>query len=737
MPIQRIFVIDPGLFHVSLLAVAAVISGGLAGYAWRYRDQPGAVPFSGAMVGVAFWSATDVFALTQTGAGHLFWERVQWAAIAVVPLLFFLFIAAFTGHEFVLSRRLLPLFFVIPVASVVLVWTNPSHLLMWTGPERISTGGVVTLTQSFGPWFWVYFVYAYTLLIIGFVLLLRLVVVSDYLYFDQTVLIVFGILAPLVGNALSVFELAPLPGLDLTPHAFTITGLAFGNAIFRYRLFDLLPATRQLGRQAALSALDDGVVIVGDEQEVLFLNGAAADIFDRDPDEAFGKPLETLLSTDELDFASEDALAELVIADRTYEVTTAPITDQHERLIGHTILLHDVTTRERREQTLRRQRDQLTHLEQINRVIRSVNRALVGATTRDEIARAVCETLASAGPYEAVWFGSGATAGSELVGMTAADEEPRRLDSTEALPDHVTAFSSDVQGSAPVAAEDSRPLERTDGGDWLTVPLVHRRTVYGAIVLQSGRDAGFIERELDILTELGETIGHAIHAVEQRQLLVSDAVVAFELRSTDPDALLVRLSEQVGTCTLDGLVPGEEGGLLIYVTVADATTEEVTAVAADSSGVSDVRPIDENGSATVEISLTRGSLCCPLLEYGANVKSAEAAEGECRVVAEISSESAVRTVVERVTEPYPGTELYSKRELAAGDGETPLPPDAELEALTDRQREVLEAAYRAGYFEWPRDSTAEELADSLDITSATLHGHLRKAEATLVDTFFD
>ncbi|MFC7027627.1 helix-turn-helix domain-containing protein [Halomicroarcula sp. GCM10025710] len=47
--------------------------------------------------------------------------------------------------------------------------------------------------------------------------------------------------------------------------------------------------------------------------------------------------------------------------------------------------------------------------------------------------------------------------------------------------------------------------------------------------------------------------------------------------------------------------------------------------------------------------------------------------------------------------------------------------------MTDRQAEILRAAYLAGYYAWPRDTTAEELAESLDISSPTLHQHLRRA----------
>ncbi|MEF8778108.1 MAG: helix-turn-helix domain-containing protein, partial [Natronomonas sp.] len=46
-------------------------------------------------------------------------------------------------------------------------------------------------------------------------------------------------------------------------------------------------------------------------------------------------------------------------------------------------------------------------------------------------------------------------------------------------------------------------------------------------------------------------------------------------------------------------------------------------------------------------------------------------------------------------------------------------------------------AYFAGYFDWPRGSTAEEGADSMGVSSPTLHNHLRKAERKLLSSFFD
>jgi predicted DNA binding protein len=55
--------------------------------------------------------------------------------------------------------------------------------------------------------------------------------------------------------------------------------------------------------------------------------------------------------------------------------------------------------------------------------------------------------------------------------------------------------------------------------------------------------------------------------------------------------------------------------------------------------------------------------------------------------------------------------------------------------LTDRQREVLEAAVREGYFSVPRDCTLAELADSLGVDKSTVSTTLRRGESRLVTSF--
>lgn len=57
--------------------------------------------------------------------------------------------------------------------------------------------------------------------------------------------------------------------------------------------------------------------------------------------------------------------------------------------------------------------------------------------------------------------------------------------------------------------------------------------------------------------------------------------------------------------------------------------------------------------------------------------------------------------------------------------------------LTDRQLEILETAYREGYFERPKRANASELAASLGISQSTFTEHLMAAQRKLLDDLLE
>jgi predicted DNA binding protein len=55
----------------------------------------------------------------------------------------------------------------------------------------------------------------------------------------------------------------------------------------------------------------------------------------------------------------------------------------------------------------------------------------------------------------------------------------------------------------------------------------------------------------------------------------------------------------------------------------------------------------------------------------------------------------------------------------------------QLDVLSPRQRDVFEYACQQGYYDWPRNVSATDLANDLDVSRATVTEHLRKAESRL------
>ena len=61
-----------------------------------------------------------------------------------------------------------------------------------------------------------------------------------------------------------------------------------------------------------------------------------------------------------------------------------------------------------------------------------------------------------------------------------------------------------------------------------------------------------------------------------------------------------------------------------------------------------------------------------------------------------------------------------------------LSPQSPLNALTDKQRQVVSAAYQGGYYDRPRRISSQALARSLGMSSSNLVTHRLKAEQRLL-----
>ncbi|SNZ13304.1 HTH DNA binding domain-containing protein [Natronoarchaeum philippinense] len=115
-------------------------------------------------------------------------------------------------------------------------------------------------------------------------------------------------------------------------------------------------------------------------------------------------------------------------------------------------------------------------------------------------------------------------------------------------------------------------------------------------------------------------------------------------------------------------------------------------------------------------------------EGGEGYLSAEIPAGEDagEIVGEFLDAHPDATLESKATQPHV-TPMFNQRQLRR-----------EIETrLTDRQQEVLTAAHESGYYEWPRETTAEELAEQHDISASALLKHLRAVERKFIAAFFE
>lgn len=718
--------VDPRIL-VGVLGLSAAVTAGMAGYAYRHRDNPGAVWLAGTLAATTVWTGTYAIGLvTHDSAWRPFWEHLQWFGTAALPVCFLLFALEYTGHDRVVNRRTTAGLFVVPAITVLFVWTNDLHALMWLENRVVVEGGLATMVATQGPWFWVALAYSYALVLIGGALLIRLLFVSEYLYAEQSLLFSLGIVVPLIGNAIAVFVPTAPPGFDLTPYGFAVWGITLFAIVYRGRLFALLPATRRLGQNAAIAQLDDGIVIVDAERTVVYLNEAAASIFDSERTTIIGESVESLIGTDALDFGAEDAMAEFERDDRRYEVRASPIEDRRGRSIGHALAVNDVTARHRRERRLEAQREELERVNQLNAAIRGINRAIVSATDREEIHETACERLAAGGLYDTACLADAPTVAGTADRWTVAG--------TTASPPEAVCCRSALEVSE---AGSTSVLEEENDESWTVVPITYRQTAYGVLCVRSDEGPPS-DREREVLCELGELLGHAIDAVERRQLTNADAVVEVTLESGDDGAALAAVSERADCrLRLEGLIPAVDGGAVAFLQVEDGRIDSARSELEERLD-GPVRAIrDDRDHCVLSCTVTDSSLLGALASGGANVTRTIADGGTAVYGAEVASDRAARRLLDRLGVAFPETRLEAKRQKDGPIEPMEVPEADPVAELTERQREVLEVALRAGYFDWPRGSTAEEVAESLGISSATLHGHLRKAERTLFDRLFE
>jgi len=336
--------------NMLLLVIAALISGVLAIYTWRNRKTAGATPFAVMMFILFEWGICYIFELAGTDMDtKKFWEFMKFIGVVATPVAWLVFAFEYTGRQAWLSTRRLVMLSVLPVATIIMLLTTSSHHLFRASYELSMEGGFLLLRTTDGPWFWIHAGYTYILIMTGLVLIIRALLRWPPQYRGQMILILLSTVTPLIANAVTIFQIIPVQ-IDLTPYAFTVTGVGMAYALFRHRLLDIAPIARDI----IIEGMKDGMIVSDANGRIVDINRAAQKMIGVGGNTQFiGRQLADVLSpwsqlVEKYRHARE-ADAEVQFGEgenlRWYESHLSTLFDENELMIGRIVTVRDITDR--------------------------------------------------------------------------------------------------------------------------------------------------------------------------------------------------------------------------------------------------------------------------------------------------------------------------------------------------------------------------------------------------------
>lgn len=226
--------------------------------------------FSLMMFSNSIWSIAYGLELASSSLSQIkLFINIEYLGIATLPLNWFLFCLHFCGKDCWYKKPLnLTLILIVPIITVLMVWTNQYHHLYYKSISVDTSGPFPMADIETGLWYQFFTVYFYLLLACGCYLILAKFRTSDPIYRKQNYSIIIAAFIPWIANFCYLLGYRPLGHVDVTPFAFILTSFLILIGIFRFKLFDIIP----LAREKVLELMRDGFFVLDQKNRVIDYN---------------------------------------------------------------------------------------------------------------------------------------------------------------------------------------------------------------------------------------------------------------------------------------------------------------------------------------------------------------------------------------------------------------------------------------------------------------------------------
>lgn len=261
------------------------------------------------------------------------------------------------------------LLFIIPITSLILLWTNDLHHLFY---KEYS----MNISITYGPWFYVHTYYTYLLFVVSLIKLLRYSIKNSGFFSKQAILLIVGSLVPIIVNMLGSIGSISM-SIYTTPIAFSVTIICFTIGIFKFDLFKIAP----IALQKIVDRISDGYVVLDDNNIIIDFNKTFLDIFKLKPEDIRSKNFIKLLQEKKISSQTVEKISKSIKKANSAEITVS--FEQHfseirkyfrieitsinsdNNSLGTLFLFKDITQHKEDMETIRNNQDILMERERL------------------------------------------------------------------------------------------------------------------------------------------------------------------------------------------------------------------------------------------------------------------------------------------------------------------------------------------------------------------------------------
>lgn len=340
--------------------IIMLLAGSLIGFLlliriWKLRVEPGVYGLI-LSVGCAMeWSLTYVLEIIRANmAEKILWAKLEYFGISYVTLGIFIFTMHYSGQGKWLTNTRKTLLTLFASLSLVAALTNEWHGQIWSHIQFTNGMAFGPLAVTHGQFFIPVVIFQYSLIAATTLLFFQIARRGQSLYRSQARIMLAGMVFPWAANIMYITGLNPLPTLDLTPIALSLTNLFLSISFLRYRFMDLQP----VAHSSVFNAMEDGVVVLDYKERIVDINPVGTFIF-QNTGNLIGHEIASLLpkwsewqTENPRGEINQEISVDLAGEPSTFKLRTTSVVDQNGRRNGRVLLINDITEQKKAQEQM-------------------------------------------------------------------------------------------------------------------------------------------------------------------------------------------------------------------------------------------------------------------------------------------------------------------------------------------------------------------------------------------------